>query len=365
MRRRRPKRAGRAGGAALLLALLALPAAASAAPPAVETQSPAAGAQSPAAGAGLPRLAVSFDRHTLTVGDRVQTTLALTADPAALAGEPRFPEWGKAWGTAEILRVSPVERRAIGPHRVEYHQTLVLTAFQPGPVPLPPRKVAVPGAGATRELETPGDLALTVESVLPPAGGKGVKGSGQGSAQAIPKPKPPAPPRALPLGRAFWWTLAAMGLAAVGALALAVTRTRSSSRSPESSRPALPPAQELAASLAKVAREPSLERAHVALSAALRRYLGRSFGFPALESTTSEIRRELRGRRAPEPVAARSTEILGACDRVKFAREPSARTALEARLEAAREIADRLEAYLAPAPVADPGRPPGAQGAAA
>ncbi len=330
--------ARRSGAAYGLLALLALPALA-------VSQTPAPGA--------APRLAVTLEPETLTVGDRVRATLSLTADPSALAGEPRFPAWGETWGTAEVLETTPVERRDAGGGRVEYRQSVVLTAFRPGRVALPPRTVALPGAEATRALETPADLALSVRSVLPPAA----------EGKAPPEPRPPAPPRALPLGRAFWWTLAAMGLVACGALGLAVARARAAAGAGAGagSRRALPPAEELAASLAEAARETSVERAHVALSLALRRYLGRALGFPALESTTSEIRRELRGRRAPEPVAARSVEVLGACDRVKFAREPSAHPALEARLEAAREIADRLEAHLAPAPA----RPAGGGEAAA
>ncbi len=337
--RRPPLGGGTRGAAPLLLGLLALAAV------------PAAAAPAPAAGtAGLPRLAVSLEPGSLTVGDRVRATLTLTADPAGLAGEPRFPAWGKAWGDAEVLEVSPVGRRAApagpggsgGP--VEYRQTVVVTAFRPGRISLPPRKVAVPGPRATRELETPAELALTVRSVLP------AEAPGR-SGKAIPEPKPPAPPRELPVGRAFWWTLAAMGLAAAGAVGLAVARARAGgARTAAAARSAPAPADELAASLAEAAREGSPERAHVALSFALRRYLGRALRFPALESTTSEVRRELRGRRAPEAVAARTAEILHACDRVKFAREPSGRPALEARLEAAREVAERLEAYLAPAP---------------
>jgi hypothetical protein len=86
----------------------------------------------------------------------------------------------------------------------------------------------------------------------------------------------------------------------------------------------------------------------VVLSLALRRYLGRAFGFPAAESTTSEVRRALRGRRVPAAVEARADELLRACDRVKFAREPVPRSTLEARVEAAREIAGEVGAHLAP-----------------
>lgn len=301
-----------------------------------------AGALLAAAPAAAATLEVTLEPRTATVGDRVEAVLVLAAAAGELAGDPRFPVWGERWGAAEIVEAGPVERRG-GEHR----QRLILAAYRPGSLELPPKRVAVPGPAGTAELWTPADLVLQVDSVLP-AGDEG---------EAV-EPRPPVPPRALPLGAAFWWTAAALGLLAAGAAALAVRRHRPAAGSPARR---LAPAAELEKAFRSIlegaGRDAAPEEGHVVLSLALRRYLGRSFGFPAAESTTSEVRRELRGRRVPATVETRSDELLRACDRVKFAREPVARSTLEARIEAAREIAGQVEAHLAPpAPEAAPGR---------
>lgn len=308
-----------------------------------------AGALLAAAPAAAATLEVTLEPRTATVGDRVEAVLVLAAAAGELAGDPRFPVWGERWGAAEIVEVGPVERARPGPagEGGEHRQRLILAAFRPGSLELPPKRVTVPGPAGTAELWTPADLVLQVGSVLP-AGDEG---------EAV-EPRPPVPPRALPLGAAFWWTAAALGLLAAGALALAVRRHRPAAGSPARR---LAPAAELEKALRSIlegaGREAAPEAGHVVLSLALRRYLGRSFGFPAAESTTSEVRRELRGRRVPATVEARSDELLRASDRVKFAREPVARSTLEARIEAAREIAGQVEAHLAPpAPEAAPDR---------
>lgn len=290
-----------------------------------------------AGAAGAATLEVVLEPRTITVGDRVEARLVLATAPGELAGEPRFPLWGERWGPAEILEAGPVERGRGG---VEHRQRLVLTAFRTGDLELPPRRLAVPGPDGTAEVWTPAELTLRVASVLP-AGEEG---------EAV-EPEPPAPPRGLPLGTAFWWTLGALCLLAAGAVALAARRHHPAAGT---RAPRLAPAQELEEALRSVLetarREDGPEEAHVLLSLALRRYLGRALGFPAAESTTSEVRRELRGRRVPGAVEARTDELLRACDRVKFARETVARPTLEARVEAAREIAGSLEDHLAPAP---------------
>lgn len=287
---------------------------------------------SPAAAATLE---VVLEPPRATVGDRVEARLVLTTEEGELAGEPRFPAWDERWGAAEIVEAGPVERGRSG-EGAEHRQRLILTAFRTGELELPPRRVAVPGPDRTTELWTAADLTLRVASVLP-----------EGEAAEAVEPEPPAPPRALPLGAPFWWTLAVLSLLAVGAVVLAARRHRPADRSPARR---LAPREELAAALAEVRRAPAPEEGHVLLSQALRRYLGRSLGFPAVESTTSEVRRELRGRRVPAAVESRADELLRACDRVKFAREAVARETLEARIETAREVAAGLEAHLAPAP---------------
>lgn len=285
--------------------------------------------------AGATELAVTLEPATATVGDRVEAVLLLSGAAEELTGEPRFPAWDERWGGAEILEVGPVESvTAETPAGFRFRQRLVLTAFRTGVMELPPKQVAVPGPLATAEVWTPAELALRVESVLPPAT----------SGEEL-DPRPPAPPAALPLGRAFWSTFAVMaGLAAAAlvlarqrhALPVATARPRSAS-------------EELAAALAAATAAPTPEAGHVVLSLGLRRFLGRRFGFSAAESTTSEIRRELRGRRCPAALEGRVHEILLACDRVKFAREPATRPALEARVVGAREVAEAADLHLQPA----------------
>lgn len=278
----------------------------------------------------VPRLQVSLEPDTVTVGDRVEAVLELAVEPAELAGEPRFPAWGERWGGAEVVDAGAVERRPSG-----YRQRLTLTAFRTGRVKLPPRTVALPGEVETVELSTPVDLALTVESVLPADAGTGELSA-----------RPPAPPRSLPLGGAFWWTAGSLAVLALGAVALARRRGLEGAE-----YGAADPLEELSRRLDAAARE--LERlggaeGHAVLSLALRRYLGRRLGFPAVESTTTEIRRELRRTAVAAEVETRAAELLRACDRVKFAREPASLATLEDRLAAARELARRLEDDLRP-----------------
>jgi hypothetical protein len=292
------------------------------------------------AAAGAAELTVAIGPGPATVGDRIEAVLVLSVDPGELDGQPRFPAWDERWGAAEIVEAGPVARvvESGGEGGLRFRQRLVLTAFRTGAVELPPKQVAVPGKGATAELWTPEGLALHVESVLPAE-------AGSGELEA----RPPAPPEPLPLGRAFWWTLAALSVLTAGAAFLA--RRRHASRA--AAAPPRSPRDELDASLAAAAREPAAEAGHVLLSLALRRFLGRKLGFPAAESTTAEIRRQLRGRRCSPGLEARAHEVLQACDRVKFAREPTARPALEARIEAAREIAGGIEDHLRPRPPGD------------
>lgn len=289
--------------------------------------------------AGAAAVEVTLPPGPLTVGDRAEVVVTVTGERYEVAGEPRFPAWGESWGDAEIVEAGPVVP-ALGtleeggaPHL--YEQRLVLVAFRPGLVELPPRPIALPGPEGTAELSTPAGLALRIDSVLPEELAE-TRGS-EIEARA------PAPPRPLPLGAAFWATLAG-GCAVLLGLALLARRGRRAA----APAPHAAPRDELAAALAAAAAAPEPVAGHVALSLALRRFLGRSFEFRAVESTTTEVRRQLRARRAPAAIEARAHEVLAACDRVKFARESTTREALEARIGAAREVAAGVERHLRP-----------------
>ncbi len=272
-----------------------------------------------------------------TVGDHVQAAITLRMKTADLAGEPTFPAWGRTWGEAEIVeKREPAKMSEQGGITV-YEQRLVLAAFRPGEVPLPPVAIAVPMKAGTLQVRTPAGLALAVKSVIP-------------GEEKDPKPKPAAALRQLPLGERFWWTLAILSAASLLAAWLLFRRRRTAGPAAVEV-PSLPPFDELTAELDRLAAEPSMIALHTRLSLALRRYLGRRLPFSAVESTTSEIQRQLLARRMPGPLVRQAVELLRGCDLVKFARqevnEARARERMEAALRIAREARVALGASRA------------------
>lgn len=316
-------------------------------------------------------LSVALTPEHPTVGDRVTAVLTLEVAADRLAGTPTFPDWGESWGAAEVFEAGEPEQVSERGGVVTWRQRLEIAAFRPQPVPLPPVPVVVPLTTGTVALPTPERLTLQVSSVLPtrvepspggapddaPAGVPGVQGE-PGEAPEL-EPKPPAPPVGLPLGAAFLWTAALLGAACLGLLLLLWRRTRQSAGD-AAGAPLLSPLAELERSLGTLSRTPTPVVAHVLLSKALRRYLSRRLGFPALESTTTEIRRQLRERHLPDEAAREAVELLGACDLVKFARRDDAPETLDRRSAAALGMARRIEEHFAPAtPPAQVGPPAG------
>lgn len=303
------------------------------------------------------RLEVALTPHEVTVGDRVTAVLTLTVPAGGPEGDPLFPAWGDRWGDAEVLTAEVPERLEARGGDAVFRQRLELTAFRPGEVALPPQTVAVPTTAGSAEISTPEELSFTVASVLPPAPEPGVSNGEDGEQPPPLTPRPEAPPRALPLGAAFWWTAAA-GSAACLLLGLWVWRG-SGLPVPASASPPAPWA-ELEAALGRLsAATPGLE-GHVVLSRALRRYLGRELGFPAPESSTTEIRRSLSARPVPRGVVDDVATVLSACDLAKFARQPVEGADVARRAEAVRRIGRTLDLHLHPPAPAEP--PPGAAG---
>lgn len=289
----------------------------------------------PAAAQTPPKVEVALTpQGELTVGDQVQAVLTLRVDPATLNGNPRFPVWGPSWGDAEVVAKGEPERIAENGGTV-WRQRLVLAGFRTGKIDLPPVEVAVPLRDSTVQARTPEGLALTVRSVLP-------------AGEEEPAPKPPAPPRQLPIGAPFWWTLGAslIVLALLGGLLWRQRRARSAEA--EVTRPQLPPFDELLGELDRLAAEPSAVRLHTRLSLALRSYLGRSLDFPAAESTTSEIHRSLLSRRMPGALVRQTVELLRSCDMVKFARQEAGEDRARERLAAARQAGREIETWARP-----------------
>ena len=243
---------------------------------------PAPGAAAGSPPAPLPAVSVALPAGAVTVGERLEAviTLRLPAGAPALAAEPRFPVWRDTWGEAEVREHGEPRRRAgtgTGTAGAAlYSQRLVLVAFRSGHVELPPVAIAVPFHSGTVQAWTPDRLALSVRSLLPP-GPPGPPGAGDL------KRKPAAGLVPLPLGAAFLWTLAVLGALAAGAVWLLWQRERRRRRAGTAvpAAPPLGPLAEMLAALDRLAAAPSALILHTGLSQALRRFLGRSLGFPA------------------------------------------------------------------------------------
>ena len=281
-----------------------------------------------------PRVDVTLSPQQVTVGDRIEAVLTLRANPADLAGDPRFPVWSRTWGEADVLDKQEARRVGAEKGAAVWQQRIVLAAFRPGKIDLPPVAVAVPLHDRTLQVKTPANLAIQVRSVLPPN-------------EKNPEPKPAAPPRPLPVGEAFWWTLAAMSALALLALWGVWRQSRRTVAEAEAARPPLPPFDELLRELDRLGDDPSAVRLHTRLSLALRHYLGRSLDFHALESTTSEIQRRL-SLRLPGPLVRPVVELLRACDLVKFARQEVGQERTQERIATARRTAREIEQHLRP-----------------
>jgi hypothetical protein len=268
----------------------------------------------------------------------VKVEIEVDLPPGERWGTPAIAPHLRRWGDAEVLasqRPQPVPG-APGRYRLE----LVITAFRPGNVSLPPLPVAAAqlrgeetSPQAPLQLRTP-PLSFVVRSVLP--------------AQGEPTPRPPTPPQPLPAGSTFWWSAGALALACLLAGGALLWRRRGLATS-RPAAPPLPPFGQFLRELSALAAEPSTERVHTGVSIALRRLLAALLGFPAAERTTTEIDHELRRGRLTAPLRRRLLELLRRCDEVKFARLPATRDEARERLATARELGEEVRRELVPA----------------
>ena len=288
---------------------------------------------------GIGILDVALSPPEITVGDRIEAQLTLVWTGAEPAAEPRFPTWQEGWGDAEVLSSSPIETAGgLGGRRL-YHQNLVLTAFTTGEIRLPEVTVALPLDEETIEIAS-AEHRFTVRSVLPE------------DREAL-KPRPPAPPVSLAAEAQFGWMVG--GLGGLGLLLAWLLARRLRTFRPSVETAPVAPLAELLDRLRQL--DPTAaEAAHTGLSLGLRDFLGRSLGFPAMESTTTEIERRL-GRTRP-PGGGQTTQLelettgdavrlLRDCDQVKFAGLTVAAPVTRERLRLARDLGRRIDHIMA------------------
>jgi hypothetical protein len=300
---------------------------------------PGAAIAAPAATSAPPAsLRAQLSPQEITVGDRVRVELEVTLPAGERWGPPAIPADLRNWGEAELLAQQRPEMIPGAPQR--YRLVLLVTAWKPGKVTLPPIPVAVaplrqeePSPPRPLLIATP-PLELTVKSVLP--------------AQGEATPRPPAPPQPLPVGAAFWWTSGGLALACLAAAGLLLWRRRGMAVAAPAAPP-LPPLAQFERALAALAAEPAPELVHTGISLAMRHLLAALLGFAAAESTTTEIDRELRRGRLELVTRRGVLDLLRRCDEVKFARRPATRAEAHERLAAARALGEQMQRELVPA----------------
>jgi hypothetical protein len=280
-----------------------------------------------------PSIEVAPSVAELTIGDRLELFVTVRVEQTSERLDVRFQPWGETLGPAEILAVAPIEQLQGPDGSTVYTQRLVLTLFRLGEVTLPPVEATVIGAHGETPL-TSISTRLTVRSVLP-----------EGSEDI--EAKPPAPPRRPGMGRSFWWSATALMATCLVAL-LALWWQAEGLDGDSKGPPRLAPMEELRRSLLALRSETEVVPLHAELSLAVRRYLGRALTFQALERTTTEVRRELRGRQLPADVVRQTGDLLAACDMVKFARRSVDMTAARSRIGTAKTIADGIAVATAP-----------------
>lgn len=146
----------------------------------------------------------------------------------------------------------------------------------------------------------------------------------------------------IPLTKRFGWILIALGLlAAVFVIYIIFQKFRKKNGAFGIPEPVLTPAEEALKNLRELFDSDLLKRGFVKLyylrlSEILRVYLEKRYGILAVESTTYEIMRALKGQELPKGLAEKIQEELSSADLAKFAKwvpSPAETTALNKRAE--------------------------------
>lgn len=267
----------------------------------------------------------------LTVGDHIGIAITVAADKGtrlqiAPGGIP------DALTVAESPKFS---NRALPAGRVETKIEFAVAAFTVGDYAMPPIRLRYQDAsGNVGELQTPA-ARLTIESTLPASGSlepRDLKPQAEVGS-------PAAPPYEL-------IAVSALLLAIAFAALFAAWRRMSRPVAPMVAAPGpvevLGPEDAARRALDEAAAafsaEGDLGACYAALSATVREYLTRRFGFPAFALTTAELQAQMVFRGMDRWQARLVSGLLGQCDAVMFANYRPAVDRAQADITAAYEI---------------------------
>jgi hypothetical protein len=264
-------------------------------------------------------------------------------------------------GPFQVLEKLPERDADLGNGKLRRDFQLKVAAFEPGDLVLPGVEVTYLNARGEARTTTTGPIDVRILSVL----------ANENDPQLKPNAGPvPVTQRDLTLV----WVLLAVLLVVVGVVLGLVLKAYLRRRALRAVPPPPPrPAHEIALEkLDRLRAEDRIARGelkefYLVLSEILREYLGRRYGFEALDMTTSEIL-ALLGRLEGGPLTAGSEPDLGAwlmgCDLVKFAKYVPDPAEAAAALEEGYRVVEATRLRLEPAIQMPPGAPGGGPGAA-
>ena len=303
----------------------------------------------PAATMDAPTVNASVSSPTVVLGDEFYLFVRATYMPGMQVNLPASLPLGGAF--EERRRTDSTQANPDGTITRDFE--VALQAFEVGDLVIPPIPVTWAAQGRAQEVLTD-PVQVQVSGLI---------GEGEAKLRDIAGPVEVERPD---------WTVVWIGIGVGGALVLLIAallvrrawrrrRRRALARLPEALQrsaheDALARLDEVEASGALDAED--RKPAYLAMSEILRGYIGRRFGFPALDLTTDEIRRALDGRADGAVAAELIAGWLQKSDMVKYARGDASPDEARQALYDARIFIDRTRpASAAGAPSAPPQAP--------
>jgi hypothetical protein len=284
---------------------------------------------------GPVHVALTANRTTLGLADRLQLTLTVEAPTGT---EVTLPKAGEALGTFTIQGQTPTGPTSVDPQTQRWQQSYTLEAGAIGEQVIPPLALSFREAKAAPETKpTPlhtEPLSIMVTSVLP-------------ENADVKAPRDIAPPIALaaPVLPPWTWMAAVLiGLAVAGGFFCWLQRRRRRPAPPPPPRPAHELALQALRRLQgdRLMDQQAIEPFYVRLSAILRQYIEWRFRLRAPEQTTEEFLAEAL---ASGGLIATHRHLLSSflqhCDLVKFARHQPDRSDMQQAFDHAKAFIEQ------------------------
>ncbi len=276
-----------------------------------------------------PRVRTELDTALVSVGGRMEFTVRVEHDPAAIVVWPDSLDLG----AVEVLEAEFFPPDNEGERSITGAR-FTLAAFELGDLEIPSFDIRVEASDGSSTTVSTNLYLITVESVGLDEGGdiRAIRG-----------------PLGIPLSVIYIlpWILL---LALVGGLGYWLwVKRRPVETSPRRSV-VIPrfPHEEAYEALDRLEASGLVERGeikeyHILASEIIRTYVEHRYGVYALEMTTGEVVEGLRGRGVPQDAVQAFERFAGRCDLVKFAKLRPAPEACRDSLEAARAFVDQTQ----------------------